>query len=279
MQIDNNPQQQPPDQPPSPPPQQATPTPEPTPPAAPPAPPPADPSGEPPPQGAVLTIPQSAMARIKRDERERGRKAARAEMEAKAKELGFESVEDMMTAAAKKKPVKKIQRREAPPADPPSTEPTRGADLEELRRVNRARAREEAKRKAAEQRAEALEVEMELRTAAARCGISDIDYAVELLRRDVRKKSPDELKSYDETAFFKGLAKTHPYLFNAQQAPAHSDPTPPGTKPDGDGAPPKPAAGDDPAPAPKLVDARKMSREEYDKLLKDLKIKNPALGV
>lgn len=217
------------------------------------------------------------MARIKRQERDRGRKAAEAAMEAKAKELGFDSMEDMMAAA---KTSTKIKRRTANAGTPPTPEePARRVDSDELRRVNRARAREEAKRKAAEQRVQALEAEVELRTAAAKAGVKDVEYAIELLRRDVRKKTEEELQSYDENAFFTGLRKTHPYLFGVESAPAHSDPTPAGAAPTGDGAPPKPEGGDTPAPAPTPVDARKMSREEYDALLKKHKIRNPSLGV
>lgn len=265
MPTEENQNPQVPDQPPSPPAEPPTP-----PPPAPPEPPaPSDP--EPAKTGAVITIPRSAMAALKREERERGRKAALEEMAANAKKLGYASVEDMMAAA---KIAKKMRPRarttEVKPVEQP---PAPAGSHEELRRLNRARAREEKLRKAAEARSQALEVEMELRTVAVRAGVKDVDYAIELLRRETRKMSPEQLQAFNEVTYFeKDLKKSHPYLYGTTDTPAH---TAPGADPD---APPPAPKAPTPPPGPQL-DARKMSREEYQKALRDLKIKDPSLGV
>jgi hypothetical protein len=250
----------------------------------------------------VLTIPSNAMARIKREEREKGKKGATIELEAQAKRLGFSSVEEMMKAAAQFKRSSKsgsparpqatasAQRQESKPAvvapAPLEARPLdrslrrserdREKALEEVRRLNRARANEEKRRKDAERRLSAMEAEMTLRTAAVRAGVQDIDYALELLKRKVGGKTAEDLKTFNEDDFFaKELRSSHPYLYGITEQPANTS---------AGGAvreAPKPAVRPavQAAPSNGAVDAKSLTPAEYQKLLSQYGIKNPTLGM
>lgn len=249
----------------------------------------------------ILTIPSNAMAKIKREERERGKKAVLAELDAQAKKAGFTTWEDMMKAATTKPTVQKTSVRpatqpveKAQAATPAPTgndrafrraEKERERALEEVRRLNRARATEEKRRKDAERRVQAMEAEMTLRTAAVRAGVQDVDYALELLRRKINGKSADELKTFSEDEFFaKELRSSHPYLYGVTEIPANTSSQ---VAPKDAPKPPAPTGKPTqmPAPAPtgngggSMVDARKLSSQEYSELLQRYGIRNPSLGV
>lgn len=236
---------------------------------------PPEPAPTAPREGEVLTIPRRAMAKLKKEERERGRKALADELQARAVAAGFESWEDMVAAgeAAKKqgKPVTKQNKQK--PGKQPQAQAREDLTLEELRRLNKANALEAKRRKAAEQKVQAMEAEMALRASAIRNGVQDVDYALELLRRKIRGKSAAELAEFNEDQFFGAdLKKSHPYLYTTTDAPAHTAPT--STEPA-----PKPAPTTPPTPASGAIDARKLTPEEYNALLKKHGIKNPTLGL
>lgn len=241
----------------------------------------------------VLTIPSNAMTRIKAEERERGKKQAMKELDAQARAAGFKSFEEMQQAAISAKRGKAGSR--APATEPDEEEPEtpappangKGAPAhprimkgyekkiaqltEEKRRLNRAVSHEEKRRKQLERELEAREAESALRIEAIRAGVKDVDYAVELLRRSMVGKTAEQLRTFDEAKFFSDeLRKSHPYLYEVEQRPAQ-------TGPSGD-QPPAPK----PAPVAKetadngSIDAKKLSREEYDKLLQSRGLLNPA---
>jgi len=218
-------------------------------------------------ESKVVMLPQSAMKELKEREREKGRKQALADM---AKEAGFSSVEEMTKAMAKRKnggePV-----RQTKPSNNTSRPHAPDKNDKELQRLSRERDElakrmkyETERRKELQQEKEALEAEMSLREAAVQVGVKDIDVAIELLRRDTKGKTEEELRTFDEHKFFAGLRETRPYLFNEVLKPATT-----GT-----------GAGNPPAPKPEeatqagaqgsQIDARKMSREEYQNRLASL---------
>lgn len=257
-----------PDQPPAPPAAATPPTPPPSVDEPDPAP---APAAEPPASsGAVLTIPRAAMTKLKREQREAGRKSAFDEITLQAKKIGFNSWEEALEAArlSRRKP-----RAGAPAAPSPEpTPPSAPSNHEEVRRLNQQRAHERRLREAAERRNVALQAEMELRTAAARAGVQDIDYAIELLRRKVKSMTEAELEAFDENAYFKTeLRKSHPILYGAVEAPAHTAPAAEDPPPDPKDKP------SDPGATP--LDARKMTREQFQDQLRKMKIKDPSLGV
>lgn len=252
----------------------------------------------------VLTIPVDTMGKIKANERERGRRAALADLNQRAQELGFSSHDEMLEAVAEARRAEaeadadaealaagdgydNAEGVDAPPRQPTKPAP-RGVPasrtnathvqrlLDEKRTLRRSYAAEERRRKAAEEALAAQEVDHQLRLAAVKAGVQDVDYALEVLRRQVQHKSEAELAQFDEHAFFRlELRKSHPYLFEAP-APAPSPPEeePANTSPRGRA--PRPDAAERSAPANGSMDATKLSRAEYDKLLREKGLLNPA---
>jgi hypothetical protein len=257
-----------------------------------------------PPVAQVLQVPTAAMTKIKAEERERGKKMHNAEMNRRAQALGFKTWEDMEAEMARKKaratrgaaPVAtpKPATRTAPrepeidPNDPDAEAKRRSARRrekerykEQLRVTSRARAQEERKRKEAEKRVASLEVEMQLKTVAIQHGVKDVDYSIELLRRELRAMDPAKRASFDEKKFFSDkLRNSHPYLYGTIEAPAHTAPTPivqqttatPATTP-------TPATKPTQATGPNgTLDARKLTPDEYSALLKKHGLTNPSAG-
>lgn len=272
---------------------------------------PAEPAPEPAPeapkpQSKVLTIPTSAMGDIKRKERDRGRTEARSEYDTAAKEMGYESHEDMMTALRAQKvagtrtpaqtpaPAADASDFDADPVDAsPKTdkdarsrvvsrlEREKGQLLEDRKKLNRARAHEERQRKALQGKLDAQEAEHELRFAAVRAGVDDVDYAVVLLRRQLIGKTEEELAQFDEGAFFnQELKKSHPYLYKSGTREANSSPAPDGVAGKDDGAPTPAAPTAQPDGAQdSQVDARKLSNDAYAQLLRKRGLTHPAVGM
>jgi hypothetical protein len=248
----------------------------------------------------VLTIPTSVMARIKQEERERGSKQALEKLNAEARALGFKNYEDLKAAAARAKarnasPV----RTERPARDARTKRPGRDAEQEEVvetsserdaarkqhprylaklerqnqklledrKKLNRAQAYEKKQRLALQRALDAKEAEMALRIAAVRSGVQDVDFAMHLLQQEVRGKSAEQLKNFDESKFFSNLRESRPYLFAVEERPAST------------GAPTKTAEGPAPKTAPKTpnaqekgngngaIDAMKLTPQEFQKLL------------
>jgi hypothetical protein len=235
------------------------------------------------PQARVLSIPTSAMSKIKATERERGRKEAQDAQNAQARDLGFVDFEDMKThaqrARAAQPPVQRPNEVTPPPAPPARTAPTASPEheqtlarlLDERKVVNKNLAREEKKRQQLERQLEAQEAESALRIAAIRAGVEDVDYALELCRRDMEDKTEAELVEFDENSFFAiGLRETHPYLYGVVDVPATTGNAganaapPPGTT---QVQPEQPGNG--------AIDAKKMTREEYNDLLRKKGLLDP----
>lgn len=184
----------------------------------------------------VLTIPANTMGKIKKDERAKGALAV-------AKELGYESVEEMKAAHAqlKKRPNARPQNppRSAPqpaqgrgPSSPPPRQgpqgnrpqaPTAPAHDPERAQLGQRAARAEKQVRELKRQMLAREGEQELREAAVRAGITrseDISYALHLIERELASKSKEELDAFDENAWFANLRKRSPYLFGERVQPA-----------------------------------------------------------
>ena len=235
----------------------------------------------------VMSIPHSAMARIKTEERERGRAEALASL---AQQAGFESMNDLAAALASLKSGGRSAPREETeqprrPQTPQAPAPNEDAnELIEVKNARRELARYErnleklqrerdelTQRYSAEQQArmqlqealDAKEAEATLRETAVGLGVKDVDYALRLLTRELEGKDEAAMAAFDERAFFDGLRKTKPYLFGETVLPATTGP--------GAGAAP-------PAPKPGQVqtdnarnghlDARKMNGQEFNELLR-----------
>lgn len=259
----------------------------PTPPAAPPAAPPATPPVQAAPKAAEPAAPPAEPQRqrpviSRKAERDKGRNSLQAELEAEAKKLGFKSHADLMAAAAeaKRKPAA------AAPAEPAAAAPAapsndEGLTKAELRRKRLAKKLLRTKKQLAKQREanETRAAEFEVREAAIRAGVQDVDYALQLFRRHIAKMTKAELSAFDEHAWFAtDLRKSHPYLYGTVTRPAD---TGPGAK----DAPPPSAVTPPAAPAVTVkgaddgqIDARKMSRKEYTDYLRSKGLTLPDAG-
>jgi len=246
-------------------------------------------------------VPQAEFKKLKEKEREKGRKAALAEITEKVKAAGFESLdealgqipklaaqveellskpqptdnEDETMAQQKKKPANKNGQSKR--------NNTRGKkdrmeskDAKEIARLERERAKErerwrkeEKRRKATEKKLAATEAMMELREVAINAGVKDVDYAVRLMTRECEGKTKEELAAFDETAFFTGLRDTKPYLFGETTVPANT-----GTGGDDETTPavPKPGEVMTQTGEDKMFDARTASKEEIDARKRELGI-------
>jgi hypothetical protein len=247
----------------------------------------------------VITMPTGRMAQLKREEREKGKRAALAALDADAKALGYASHEDMMQKlkaskgrppATRTAPVSapadddEDQTPAAPPAPSGKGRQTRAerelARAQEQRRAaNRARAAAEKRARALERQREADRAEHELRLVAVGAGVKDTDYALTILQRKLQNMSQAELEKFDEEKFFSAdLRKSHPYLYETQQQPVTTSPmsdTKPVTTTPSATPPSKPAAN---TPAGDKKDARTMSKQEYDALLRARGLTPPQLG-
>lgn len=253
----------------------------------------------------ILAIPTSAMKNIKQEERERGKSEALAALDAEAVSLGFANYAELRAYAKTQKETTSKSPTPAPTPDagiddddddlddePVQAEPPKKAEskrnrdlvkqleldreklLEEKRRLNRARSREVRENKQLKRQLQELETTSELKLQAKDAGVADVDYAVELLKRNLRTMSDAELAGFDERKFFREiLRKTHPHLYKAEERPVTTgvQDTPP---PPAAGKPEKAANGSD----HKAVDARALSPKEFRELLQKRGISNPASG-
>jgi hypothetical protein len=228
----------------------------------------------------VLMIPTDAMGAIKREEREKGKKQAYEELETRAKAAGFESWAAMETAL---KALPKPSTKPAP--EPPSAveEAKPKADEPDPEKIRLQQEALEAKQKAEQEakqnqklRNELLkqQAQNDLKLAAISAGVKDVDYALTLLKRELKGKSAEELQSFDEKKFFsETLRSSHPYLYAIEERPATT------ASGGANGAPPPPSKGKEPiAPTNGAVDARTLSRQEFDELLRKRGITPPQVG-
>ena len=232
--------------------------------------------------GAIITVPTSAMRRIKEEERARGKRLAKQEADQRAQSLGFANTEELeQAAAATKKPA--VSAIPATPAPEPAL-PASGDDVTQLKAAIaqlEAKNRQLAKKNVGadretrrlQQELEAAEAASTLKFAAAKAGVVDVDYALHVLKKHVATLPSDGSVVFDEGKFFREtLRASHPALYAVQDRPAHtghnepalSRPTPVVKPPETNGA---------------IKDALKLSREEYDARLRALGLTNPASGV
>ena len=199
--------------------------------------------------GKNVMLPQHAFAKLKEEQRQRGKREAMGELEAKFKAAGFESLDAAIAAmAAARNPPAKVEAKPepkatpAPKAAPKAVEVEEVADVEaqetvqpqanlsadkQMQRLMREReklakqfAAEQAQRRKLQRQLEAKEAEFALRETAVGKGVKDVDYAVRLVTRELNGKTEQQLAAFDEGKFFDNLRKTHPYLFGEMVVPA-----------------------------------------------------------
>ncbi len=174
--------------------------------------------------------------KIKDAAKAKGRAEALAEQEAAAKAAGFDSFADALKAAAdfKTKPVivakppatlkTEPQAQETEPAMP-TNPPARNARdaakaAQETNRLTEERSRlrkqwrsEERRRRDLQRMLDAKDAEMGLREEMYGFGVTDVDYGLRLLTRQLEGKTEEEIAAFDREAFFKGVRTEKPYLF------------------------------------------------------------------
>jgi hypothetical protein len=231
------------------------------------------------------------MSKLKAEERDKGRRMVIEDFDAKAQANGFKDHDDFMAAVARLARTKPQQQPTEPksgtnqqPTEPQQqpqasmSEEERAKYLSNVRRVNRARAREEKRRRELERELERKDVERLMERAAIRAGVQDVDYAMTLLNRKIQSMSPEEAKQgFDEEKFFnEELRKSHPILYGTETRPAttgtHGSAEPPKAPKPGEAPPGK--EGDN-----GMVDARDLSGEDYQKLLEKMGLSHPAGGM
>jgi hypothetical protein len=192
-------------------------------------------------------------------------------------------------ARPEQKPAPKPEERETV-SDPARTAPDATREmsrlqrenrrlLDEKRRLNRARAHEERQRRKLKRNLAAKDAETSLRIAAAKAGVQDVDYALHLLKNEMAGKKAEELQGFDESKWFsETLRQKHPHLYAAETRPADTAPAPGGN---GGAAPTpgskSPAQGD--GGGSKRLDARKITREEFQAELRKRGLTDPSAGM
>lgn len=250
----------------------------------------------------IVPMPSNAVGKIRREERARGQSLERARLERLAREAGFDS-HDSLVEAARAAKTRQPRRREAAAPEQTELEQARAriAALEgEAAAAKQASRKQRINAKIMARRAERLEatletkeVEHEMTLIAVRSGVKDVDYALQLARRNISKLPERERGDWDPAEYFgKTLKAEAVYLYEsetvAEGTPASSLPSAaekPATKsPIQAGAanpappagnPPAPGPGNPPPPAPPtggkpegVVDARNMPQAEYHALLR-----------
>lgn len=229
----------------------------------------------------VVTVPTSAMRRIKEEEFSRGKQMALDEL---AKAAGYESNADFVQALAKLKsaPVSAPAATQSHPSsastidegnDDPAQDLAKAKDvrreegrfqrqlekvLGERNKYAQAAQNWQTRAREAQAEADAVRAEMHLRTIAAGVGVQDIDYAIALFSREVDRLTPEQAEKFDERTFFEGLRKTKPLLFGEAVVPATT-----GTGTGGVPTPPKPGQVAAQNGANGRVDARKMNPRDF----------------
>lgn len=227
--------------------------------------------------GKVITMPTSAMAKIKQQERERGRRLALKENDETAKRMGYKDFADMKQNGKRQRNDQPAPARTAPaPTNTPAPAQSRQGRTndqriqqmqEERKKALRGRAQTEKRLRQLEHEKLAQEAEWELKLAAVKCGVRDVDYAVALIKRATVNMTTEQLDQFDENDYFaKTLRQSHPYLYGEHVVPAHTS-----TEQQSDDAappPPKAATATKPGEKPGVVDANKLTKEEFDALLR-----------
>jgi hypothetical protein len=201
--------------------------------------------GEP---GKTVELRHSDFKKIKDEAKEKGRREALSDLDAAAVEAGFTSAADALRALG--------QLKKTPPAQPTNQQPPQEASTmtqqpppktpkpptvdkaamenakiaDERMKMRKQWRREEKVRRQVEREKANLEAEIALRGELYQMGVRDVDYALELLRREMRAVStrvsaaggnPEaELAKFDRKSFMDGVRKDRPYLFGETVTPA-----------------------------------------------------------
>lgn len=222
--------------------------------------------------GKNITLPSRALQARLSEAKASGMKAALTDLDKRAREAGFASV-DAMFSHVVKEPTKPAKPEIPEPPRAPLDRNDRKAMAQYQRDVERYRREAEKAKALADQahrqardlqrKLHAREAQSELEKAAMAAGVKDIDYAVSLLKRSLEGKSEAELKVFDEGKFFDNLRTERPYLFGEMVRPATT-----GTGSSVPTTPPTPGQVEQRTGAAGQVDARKMKPEEYNEYLR-----------
>jgi len=226
--------------------------------------------------GKNVVLPSASLGRLKAEQRERGKREAMAELEAKFKSAGFGSLDDAIAAmaaarnggqqTASKKPQQQKQEVQTSSIEQPGGK----NDRRQMERLQREReqfakrySQEQAQRRRLQRQLEAKEAEMALRETAVGKGVRDVDYSLRLLQRELEGKDDAALAAFDEAKFFDTLRSSHPYLFGETVVPATTG-TGVGSAPSA----PKAGAVTQAQGQAGKADARSISSDEFQKLLR-----------
>jgi len=226
------------------------------------------------------------MKNLKAEERERGRVDAMRALDAEAQGLGFASHAEMKAFVQQTRAGNTPPAQAAPPASEPTQDPSslasqkereltvaRDKALDEKKRMNRAAAKAERENRQLKQQLIEQEVSTELKLAAKDAGVVDVDYAVEVLKRSIKGMSEAELQGFDESKFFREqLRQSHPHLYQVDQRPVTT-----GTGNTSTAKPGAPSKTVDPNASSK-VDAKAMSSQDFQALLRKRGLSDPATG-
>ena len=255
---------------------------------------------------AFTTIPTNAISRMKADARRKGRDDAAKENEAKAKELGFRSYDEMLKAAVdarKRGGAPKPNtgngtpqtNREPKPQQPRQGQPGNSTDKDFLRlqqenqrmadaakTANLRRANEEKRRRQAQAELDAERAQNQL-LIASRSGVQpdEVHYAVQLLQRELADRQAGKseaereavINGFDEEKFFaEDLRARKPYLYGAETKPANTS----AQTQTQNSHPPKPnPSQNQPPPKKRLPD---MTPAEVAEYYKNMGLRQPGVG-
>lgn len=228
--------------------------------------------------GKNVVLPSASFAKLKQEQRERGKREAITELESKFKAAGFGSLDEAIAAMAaarsapapKSAPAQKAEQVESVEETTPVTKTGNANADRQVARLAREReqfakrfAQEQAQRRKLQRTLEAKEAEFALRETAVSNGVKDVDYALRLLTRELEGKDEAALAAFDESKFFANLRAERPYLFGETVIPATT-----GTGVGGAPVAPKAGTVQQAQGAAGKIDARAMKGEEFAQLLR-----------
>ncbi len=235
--------------------------------------------------GKNVILPQHAIGKLKQEQRERGKREAMTELEAKFKAAGFQSIDDAIAAMAAAKTAS-AKAPTPPPAKAKEPEieldeevqavtaqpATQGDAAKQMQKLQRERERlakqfaaEQAQRRKLQRQLEAKEAEFALRETAVGKGVKDVDYAIRLIQRELEGKDEKALAAFNEAQFFDTLRSSHPYLFGEMVVPATT-----GTGVGAAPAAPKATTVQEAQTAASKADARSMKPDEFRRRMMQL---------
>jgi hypothetical protein len=216
-------------------------------------------------QSSGVSPEKKEISALRRLERQQGRDRALAKLNAVAKSKGYEDIDSLINS---------IKEPEAPPAEP--KKPSEKAQMaEELGNYKALASKQEKIIRQLKDQLNDLKVSTSLERQAIDANVTDVDYAVSLLRRKAKDMSEEEAKAFSPKAYFDELKTSKPWLFKAQEAKPEPKKEPANTGP---------AKADKQAKADKVekeeskdkdVDVRKMSRKEYQEYLAKNGLRDP----